>query len=59
MPMIGKDWNKNIDLIEEYFQACLGTTGIPLAYIIWEDEDVLSSNTDPPTNYPAPPSKMN
>ena len=52
MPTIGKDWNKNIDLMEEYFRACLGPTGIPLAYIIREDESVLPSDNDPATNYP-------
>lgn len=46
-----KDWPRTIDNIEEYLRGCLGTTKIPLAYVIRNDLDVKPEATDPSTNY--------
>ena len=46
-----KDWTKTIETIEEYLFGCLGTTKIPLAYIIRPEVEVTPSADDPPANY--------
>lgn len=46
-----KDWPRTIEVIEEYLRACLGTTKIPLAYIIREDPTVVPPAQDPSADY--------
>ena len=47
-----KNWTRTVDIIEDYLRNCLGTTKIPLAYIIRENVAVPDDNTDPADNYP-------
>jgi hypothetical protein len=46
-----KDWPRTIEALEEYLRGCLGTTKLPLAYIVREDIDVPNSANDPSANY--------
>lgn len=46
-----KDWPKTIDAIREFLRECLGTTKIPLAYVIRESQVVPDSASDPPETY--------
>jgi len=45
-----KDWPQMIEAIEEWLAGCLGTTKIPLAYVIRLDEGVKPDLTDLPLN---------
>ena len=47
-----KNWTRTIDVIEDYLRNCLGTTKIPLAYIVREKVEVPDDNENPPTDYP-------
>ena len=42
-------WARAIETLEEYFHNCLGTTKIPLSYIVRDDANVPDSANDPPT----------
>ena len=44
-----KNWTRTIETIEDYLRGCLGTTKIPLAYII-RDEPVPEDDADDPAN---------
>jgi hypothetical protein len=46
-----KDWPRTIEAIQEWLRGCLGTTKIPLAYVIRQDDAVTPEVDDPPTNY--------
>ena len=46
------NWTRTIDVIEDYLRNCLGTTKVPLAWIIREQVVPLASADDPSTNYP-------
>lgn len=48
---LSKNWTRTIDTIEDYFRNCLGTTKIPLAYILREEVDPPADNQDPQSNY--------
>lgn len=50
----GNDWPKNIDTMEEYLRGCRGTTGLPLAYVIRAEEQVVATADDPAANYSNP-----
>ena len=41
-------WARAIETLEEYFHNCLGTTKIPLSYIIRDDANVPDAANDPP-----------
>ena len=42
-----KNWTRTIDVIEDYLRNCLGTTKIPLAYLIREAVDPPAHANDP------------
>ena len=44
-----KDWPHILDVIEDYLSNCYGTTGIPLAYSIDDDEEIPAA--DPTGDY--------
>lgn len=46
-----KDWPKMIEAIEEWLRGCLGTTKIPLAYVIRPTIEVIADGNDPATDY--------
>ena len=46
----GNDWPKNIDMIEAYLRGCRGSTGLPLAYVVRDNEDIPDGD-DPADNY--------
>ena len=46
-----KNWSRTIDVIEDYLRNCLGTTKIPLAYVIREQRVPDTEANDPPANY--------
>ena len=46
-----KDWPRTIKLIDEWLKGCLGVPKIPIAYMIWEEEEVPDQANDPPGNY--------
>ena len=46
-----RNWPATIEAIEEYLRGCLGSSGIPLSYIIREDVDIPAA--DPPNGYPS------
>ena len=50
------DWAKTMDAIREYFRGCLGTTGVPLSYVIRENEAVPAE--DPEGGYDNPIDEM-
>ena len=45
------DWPRAIETILEWLGDCLGQSGVPLAYVVRDDEDVPTAEYDPPTNY--------
>jgi len=45
-----KDWPRTIEALEEYLRDCLGTTKIPLAYVVRVDEAV-PGDPDPTDGY--------
>ena len=45
------NWTRIIEIIEDYFTNVLGTTKIPLAYIIREEVNVPAEADDPEANY--------
>jgi hypothetical protein len=44
-----KDWPKTFEKLEAYFRGCLGTTKIPLLYVIRETIEVKPEAQDPET----------
>ena len=44
-----KDWPRNIEALEEYFRGCLSSNGVPLAYVIREEEAPADA---PPGGWP-------
>ena len=51
-PTLSKsDWPKNMETIQEYLRGCLGMTGIPLAYVIRDNEAVKTADDDPEIGY--------
>ena len=44
-----KIWTRVFDILDDYFRNCLGTTKIPLAYIIQDDVEPMA---DPPSGWP-------
>ena len=44
-----KNWAQTIESIQEYLRGCLGSTGIPLAYVICNDPEIPAA--DPPGGY--------
>ena len=50
-----KDWPRNIELIKEYFSECRGCTGIPLAYVIRDEE---FAGVAPPGGYESEEAEM-
>lgn len=46
-----KDWPTSIESVRSYYRTILGTTKIPLAYAIRDDEEVPDAAEDPPENY--------
>ena len=46
-----KNWTRTVDVIEEYLRNCLGTTKIPLAYVIREAIDPKADADDPAAGY--------
>ena len=48
-----RDWSKTIEAIEEYLFGCLGSTKIPLKYVIREEMSVPPAATDPSVAYPS------
>jgi hypothetical protein len=47
----GKNWTRTIDIIENYLRECLGTTKIPLSYIIRDDQIPPAAATDLADSY--------
>ncbi|KAL3934951.1 MAG: hypothetical protein SGARI_003168 [Bacillariaceae sp.] len=47
----GQDWPKNIEKIENHLRRCLGTTGVPLLYVVREDQEVVAHGDDPEDGY--------
>ena len=45
------NWTRTIDVIDDYLRECLGTTKIPLAYIVRENVIPPDHNDDPEGNY--------
>jgi len=45
------NWPGTFETMERYFADCLGTTKIPLSYVIRDSQNVPSSESDPPSNY--------
>lgn len=45
------NWPKLIETLIEYFKACNGSTGIPLAYVIRPNVEVPAELDDPADNY--------
>ena len=50
LPELTSNWPRNMENMEEYFCSCLGVTGIPLAYVMRENPDVLPEADDPADN---------
>lgn len=48
-PELSKDWPRNMENLREYLRGCLGTTKIPLAYVIRADIQVPAA--DPAEGY--------
>ena len=46
-----KNWSRTIETLIDYLSQCLGTTKIPLAYVIRDEPVVSPEATDPETNY--------
>ena len=42
-----KDWPKTFEKLEAYFRGCLGTTKIPLLYVLQEQVQVKPEGIDP------------
>ena len=55
-----KDWVKTLEDIVEYLGKCLGSTGIPLAYVVRKDDQrvVKDSAEDPLRRYQTPELEM-
>lgn len=51
----GKDWTKNMEKIRELLRNSLGSTGIPLAYVVRENEEIAQ---DPEEGWPTPQDEM-
>lgn len=48
----GKNWTRTIDIIENYLRECLGTTNIPLSYVIRDEVIPKADADDPAAGYP-------
>ena len=46
-----RNWPATIEAIEEYLRGCLGSSGIPLSYVIRDNTDIPAA--DPPNGYPS------
>ena len=46
-----KDWARTKEKIFKYFHSSFGTTGLPLAYVIREEEEVKAEAEDPQEDY--------
>ena len=46
-----KNWPATIEAIEEYLRGCLGSSGIPLSYVV--REEIAIPAADPPGGYPS------
>ena len=46
-----KDWPRTIEAIEEWLCGCLGSTNVPLAYVIRQNMNVELDAYDPAENY--------
>ena len=45
------NWTRTIEVVEDHLRNCLGTTKIPLAYIIRDDVDPKPEADDPASDY--------
>ncbi len=48
-----KDWPRNFDTIDDWLRGCLGSTGIPLAYVIRENLDPADDPAGGADNWPS------
>ena len=52
-----KDWPKTMEGIVEYLRACPGSTRIPLAYVVRENQEIPEGD-DPAENYASSQDEM-
>ena len=52
------NWPEYIEAVEEWLKGCLGVTGMPLAYVVRPNTEVIPEANDPPTNYATKQDKL-
>ena len=50
--IISSNWARTLEALEEYLRGFLGTTKVPLSYVVRENQEVLAEADDPPFGDP-------